>query len=128
LKKPSPIPACNPDSLEVALAFSEQGVDVDCRKVDAAAALRPDTGIREARRAENKDRMLRAFHAEGRHAVAEPAVKRTDLDEPPTAHTTTVELTDGTVLRMADIEAITPERAAEITARITAVTPVAPID
>lgn len=127
-KNLSPLDPWNPDSLEVALTFSQQGASIECPMLPVAAALRPDdTGIHERPRAETKDRMLRAFHAAGVHTS--PAVPpRTDLGESPGVHTAAVTLPNGAALTLADIEAITPQRAADIADRIAVAAPAVPHD
>lgn len=99
------------EALAVELDMAAEGHTSDDPRVQIAARLRATSVVRETWRERTKDRTLRAFQAAGT-AVTEDAGTRDSIA--PEANVARLEFSDGSEVLMADVETITPEKAAKV--------------
>lgn len=102
------------DALETALEFAAAGNAREDARVQIAELLFPAVPIRETQRARTKERTLRAFAAAGTQRTENAGSQDTpDMG----VHTAEVDV-NGAQVRMADVEKIDPDQAAQIAVQV----------
>lgn len=102
------------DMLEAALTHQDEDRHPRTDElVRTAGLLKPGVPIRESKRTETKERMLRIAASEWATTPPPGPGSRDGCTPGPEVHTAEVDLPDGQVY-LADVESITPQRAAEI--------------